>query len=160
MAWCTSDKTVMILRGSGDTHMRHSRVESSLFCQICTTPTQNACSWRLVARARVGEPPRSRPGASTWEHLQLRPGTPSAPPGNTFRSPQKLKSVQLSTILALGGSNLRNCRQFQPLEAQKSATVVNYSSRVLKCAQLSSILLLGLKPRSQDPGVGGSGGSL
>ena len=161
--WCKSEKKVLILRGSGDTHMRHSRVESSLFCQICTTPTQNACSWRLLAapgarargaptRARRRQPPPGNTFSSAREHLQLRPGTPSG----------LLRSLKVC-----------NCRQFWPSEAQICATVDNSSPRKLKSEQLSSIIALGcsnvghcrqycswgLKPRSQDPGVGGSGGS-
>ena len=119
----------MILRGSGDTHMRHSRVESSLFCQICTTPTQNACSWRLLAapgaRAPGGaaqEPPPGNTFSSAREHLQLRPGTPSG----------LLRSLKVC-----------NCRQFWPSEAQICATVDNSSPRKLKSEQLSSIIALG-----------------
>ena len=40
--WCTSEKKVAILRESGACGCPHSHIESSLFCQICTTPTQIA----------------------------------------------------------------------------------------------------------------------
>ena len=48
--WCKSDKQVKILRESGACGCRHSHVESSLFSQICTTPTQ-------IARVSLGVKP-------------------------------------------------------------------------------------------------------
>ena len=60
--WCTSEKKVTIMRGSGDTHMRHSHVESTLFSSnVHHSHTESllraapGASWRLNrARARVG----------------------------------------------------------------------------------------------------------
>ena len=150
----------MILRGSGDTHMRHSRVESSRFFSNLHHPhteylllaAPGARARGAPTRARRRQPPPGNTFSSAREHLQVRLGTPSGP---------------------LRGLKVCNCRQFWPSEAQNCATVDNSSPWRLKSQQLSSIIALGcsnvghcrqycswgLKPRSQDPGVGGSGGS-
>ena len=109
--------------------LHHSHTE----CLLLAAP---GGSWRARAwGSRPGaaqEPPPGNTFSSAREHLQLRPGTPSgllrslkvcncrqfwpseaqicATVDNS--SPRKLKSEQLSSIIALGCSNVRNCRQY------------------------------------------------
>ena len=74
--WCTSDNKVSILRESGACGCRHSHVESTLFSQICTTPTQIArmslgVKGLKTLKAPNGFPPSNSPQALILQTSRL-----------------------------------------------------------------------------------------